>query len=64
MADHEKYIGKTFGEDFTRREIEADFSEHEVFISKLGSLAIANFRPDRLRVWLDENNKVVKIVEG
>ena len=60
----EEYIGKTFEVDFTRGDIEQEFPTYEVFISRLGTLALANFRPDRLRVWLDDENKVVKIITG
>ena len=58
------YVGKEYEVDFTRRDLEKQFPSHEVFVSKLGALAIANFRPDRIRVWLDEDSKVVKIVTG
>lgn len=60
----EEYVGKVLDTDFTRREIEDAFPEYDVFISRLGALAIANFRPDRLRVWLDDEDRVVKIITG
>lgn len=60
----EAYVGKVYDVDFTRADIEEQFPEYDVFISKFGALAIANLRVDRLRVWLDENDKVVKVITG
>lgn len=58
------YVGKEHGVDFTTRELEEKFPTYDIFVSQLGKLALANFRPNRIRVWLDENNKVVKILTG
>jgi hypothetical protein len=60
----EAYVGKIYEQDFTRTEVEQAFPQHDVFISNKNSLALANFRPDRLRVWLDDDNKVVKVITG
>lgn len=66
MIDSElqAYVGKQFEVDFTREDLEETFPKYSVFISKLGALAIANFRPDRIRVWLNDDNEVVKILTG
>jgi len=63
-AEMEAYVGKIFEQDFTRKDIENAFPQYDVFISNKNALAIANFRPDRLRVWLDDDNSVVKIITG
>ena len=60
----EDYVGKVYNEDFTRADLERDFPEYDIFVSRLGALAIANFRPDRLRVWTDDDGKVVKMITG
>lgn len=60
----EEYVGKVLDVDFTRKEIEKSFPEYDVFISRLGALALAGLRPDRLRVWLDDEDRVVKIITG
>lgn len=60
----EAYIGKIYEQDFTRKEIENEFPSHDVFISNKNALALAGFRPDRIRVWLDDDNTVVKIITG
>lgn len=62
--DLQPYVGKQYEVDFTREDLEEEFPNHSVFISRLGALAIANFRPDRIRVWLDDEDKVVKILTG
>lgn len=59
-----EYIGKTYEVDFTRADLEEQFPDHEVFIARVGALAIANFRPDRLRVWIDDDKKVVQMITG
>ena len=58
------YVGKQYDEDFTRADIEAEFPEYSVFISNKNALSIAGLRTDRLRVWLDDDNKVVKVIAG
>jgi len=63
-SELQAYVGKEFEIDFTREGLEEAFPSHSVFISQLGALAIANFRPDRIRVWLNDDNKVVKILTG
>jgi len=60
----QSYVGKVFEVDFTREDLEEAFPTYSVFISKLGALAIANFRPDRIRVWLNDDKEVVKILTG
>ncbi len=58
------YVGKIYEQDFTRADIEDEFPSYDVFISKKNALALAGFRPDRLRVWLDDDNTVVKVITG
>ena len=58
------YVGKEHEVDFTRKELEQEFPSYDVFISNKNALALANFRPDRIRVWLDDDNKVIKILTG
>lgn len=58
------YVGKLFEEDFTRAEIEEAFPEYDIFISNKNALSITGLRTDRLRVWLDDDNKVVKVIAG
>lgn len=58
----EKYVGKIYEEDFTRADIEAAFPEYDVFISNKNALSVANLRTDRLRVWLDDDKTVVKVI--
>lgn len=60
----EAYVGKVFEQDFTRAEIENEFPSYDVFISNKNALALAGFRPGRLRVWLDDDNTVVKVITG
>lgn len=63
-AEMEAYVGKIYEQDFTRTEVEQEFPQYDVFISNKNALALANFRPDRLRVWLDDDNEVVKVIIG
>ncbi len=60
----ETYVGKVYEEDFTRADIEQAFPEYNVFISKKNALSIAGLRTDRLRVWLDDDKTVVKVIAG
>ena len=60
----EEYVGKIYKTDFTNADLQREFPEYDIFVSRLGALALANFRPDRLRVWTDDDDKVVKIVTG
>lgn len=60
----EAYIGKIYDQDFTRADLEEEFPEYDVFISKKNALGLAGFRPDRLRVWLDDDQSVVKVITG
>ena len=60
----ETYVGKIFEQDFTRTDIEQAFPEYDVFISNKNALAIAGLRTDRLRVWLDDDKTVVKVIAG
>ena len=59
-----KYVGKHYGEDFTKEDLQDEHPKDDVFVARLGALAIANFRPDRIRVWLDDEDRVVKVVRG
>ena len=63
-SEMEAYVGKIYEQDFGRTDIEGAFPQYDVFISNKNSLCLANFRPDRLRVWLDDANKVVKVITG
>lgn len=58
------YVGKIYEQDFTRADLEETFPTHQVFISNKNALSLAGFRPGRLRVWLDDDNKVVKVITG
>ena len=49
----ESLVGKIIGKDITEEEIVAMFPEHDVKILNLTTLALANFKPERLRVWHD-----------
>jgi len=60
----EAYVGQIYEQDFTRTDVEQEFPQYDVFISNKNALALANFRPDRLRIWLDDDNKVVKVITG
>ena len=60
----ETYVGKIYEQDFTRDDIEQEFPEYDVFISNKNALAIAGLREDRLRVWLDDDKTVVKVIAG
>ena len=60
----EAYVGKIYNEDFTRFDLEDAFPRYDVFISNKGALSLAGFRPDRLRVWLNDDNSVAKIITG
>jgi hypothetical protein len=60
----EAYVGKIFEQDFTRADLEEEFPSFDVFISNKNALALAGFRPDRIRVWLDDDSKVVKVITG
>ena len=60
----EAYVGKTFGVDFTEEDIQAEFPEYDVRVLNLTTLSLATFNPDRLRVWLDNNGKVAKVITG
>jgi len=60
----ETYVGKIYEQDFTRDDIEQAFPEYDVFISNMDALSVANLRTDRLRVWLDDDKTVVKVIAG
>ena len=60
----EAYVGKIYEQDFTREDIEEEFPQYDVFISNKNALAIAGLRTDRLRVWLDDDRSVVKVIAG
>ena len=40
------------------------FPEHDVKILNLTTLALANFKPERLRVWHDNDDKIAKVITG
>ncbi len=60
----EAYVGKIYEQDFTRADIEEAFPQYDVFISNKNALVVANLRTDRLRVWLDDDKTVVKVIAG
>lgn len=60
----EAYVGKIYEEDFTRADLEEQFPRYDVFISKKDALTLAGFRSDRLRVWLNDDNSVAKVITG
>lgn len=64
QEDFEEYVGKILNEDFTQREVEEKFPQDNVFVGRLGALGLAGFKPDRIRIWVDDDNRVVKMVRG
>ncbi len=60
----EALVGKTIGEDITEEEIVEMFPEFDVRILNLTTLALANFKPERLRVWHDNDKKIAKVIPG
>ena len=60
----EAYVGKVIDVDFTAEDIQAEFPEYDVRILNLTTLCLANFNPNRLRVWLDADGKVEKVITG
>ena len=60
----EALVGKVIGDDITEEEIVDMFPEYVVRILNLSTLALANFNPERLRVWHDNSGKIAKVVLG
>ena len=60
----EALVGKTIGEDITEEEIVKMFPEFDVKFLNLTTLALANFKPERLRVWHDNDKKIAKVIPG
>lgn len=60
----EAYVGKIYEQDFTRADLEEAFPKYDIFISNKNKLALVGFRPNRLRVWLNDDNSVAKIITG
>jgi len=60
----EALVGKTIGEDITEEEIVDMFPEFDVKILNLNTLALANFKPERLRVWHNNDKKIAKVIPG
>ena len=60
----EALVGKIIGEDITEEEIVAMFPEFDVKILNLNTLALANFKPERLRVWHSNDGKIAKVIPG
>lgn len=60
----EKYIGKKYLVDFSLEDLEDAFSEYIVFVLNKNTLVLPNFELDRLRVWLDDDDIIVKIIIG
>lgn len=60
------YIGKVLGTDLTVEELQAAFPQYKVAVYKPTTitLAVAGFKPDRLRVWLDRDSKIERMVTG
>lgn len=65
-SQFDSYIGKVLGTDLTAEELQAAFPQYKVAVYKPTTitLAIAGFKPDRLRVWLDKSNKIERMVTG
>lgn len=62
----EQYVGKVLGKDLTVEELGAAFPQYRIAVYKPTTitLAVAGFKPDRLRVWLDPDNKITRMVTG
>ena len=60
----ESLVGKVIGEDITVDEIIDMFPEFDVKVLNLTTLALANFKPERLRVWHDNDRKIAKVIPG
>lgn len=60
----EELVGKILGEDITEEEIVAMFPEFDVKFLNLTTLALATFKPERLRVWHDNDKKIAKVIPG
>ena len=60
----EEYIGKKYLVDFSHEELEDTFSEYRIFVMNKNTLVLPNFELDRLRVWLDDDDIIVKIIIG
>lgn len=60
----ESLVGKTIGEDVTEEEIVEMFPEFDVRILNHTTLALPNFKPERLRVWHDNDKRIARVVPG
>ena len=60
----ESLVGKIIGTDITEEEIADMFPEYNVRILNLTTLALPNFKPDRLRVWHDADDRIAKVITG
>ena len=60
----ESLVGKIICTDISEEEIVAMFPELDVKILNLSTLALANFKPERLRVWHDADGKIAKVITG
>ena len=60
----ESLVGKIIGTDISEEEIVAMFPELDVKILNMSTLALANFKPERLRVWHDTDGKIAKVISG
>lgn len=60
----EEYVGKKYLVDFSHEDLEKIFPECRIFVMNENTLVLPNFELDRLRVWLDDDDTVVKIIIG
>lgn len=60
----ESLVGKIIGEDITEEELVEMFPEFDVKVLNLTTLALANFKPERLRVWHDNDKRISKVIPG
>ena len=60
----ESLVGKIIGEDVTEEELVEMFPEFDVKVLNLTTLALANFKPERLRVWHDNDKRISKVIPG
>lgn len=60
----ESLVGKIIGEDITEEELVEMFPEFDVTVLNLTTLALANFKPERLRVWHDNDKRISKVIPG
>jgi hypothetical protein len=63
MDEHfEPYIGKTFMN--VESQIRSKFSNYKIKVVEYGSMVTCDYWTDRIRIYLDKNNKIERISIG